>query len=482
MAKKSEYKRGLSLISDPQAYHREVPPGAIEADRLKDIPYQENTQVVGRIMLADHTGKISKFGLFDTLETRDVIVLERIESNGFSMPAYLARTQSNVQMINKVIHYGDIVLLEGIKLHINNEDVFIGEKVVLLSKALGDAYDSNIDLRKRSNLYAYRHLQLMRDPEKVLHFRNCAKVFRTIREFLYQRGYDELNLTLLQESFEAGLSDPFVTHVKEHDRDMFLRLTAELYLRKLMIAGYSKVFEISKSFRNQGVTSDMLPQFTILELYCAYAAREETEDLLRDMIREILIKIYGNAVIPVGDALIDCSGDWFVYDFKEEIMKSTGLIYDEHLPLNEFSRFLDKAGISYPNELNKYTIATALYSNIISKIRGPAFLRNLPAAQSPLFKLNDDESTVDETLLIIDHRLMADIVNPERNPKIMRQRMIEQLAYRKSDQNNQINEDILNAMKFGLPPCRGIGMGIERLLMLLLNTKDTKEVELFPIF
>ena len=135
-----------------------------------------------------------------------------------------------------------------------------------------------------------------------------------------------------------------------------------------------------------------------------------------------------------------------------------------------------------PAVVNKYTIATAMYSFVMSKIKGPAFLRNLPAAQSPLYKLNDDKSTVDETLLVINGMLIADIVNPERDPDVVKRRMKEQLRYRKESQINGINEDILNAMKLGLPPSRGIGMGIERLLTLLLNVEDIRDVELFPVF
>lgn len=482
MARKSERKRVSALKHDPLAYRREAPRGAVEVWALENIPHEEKTALVGRLMLADRTGEISKLGVFVTLGGRDVILFERIEGNGVSVPAYLTRTPENIQAINSLIHYGDIVMLEGVKLRDDDGDVFLGEKVVLLSKAVGDVYDSNIDFRKRSNLYAYRHLQMIRDAGKISHFRKCSLVFRAIRQFLYEKGYEELNMTLLQESFEAGLADPFVTHAAANDSDMFLRLTSELFLWKLMIAGFSKVFEIGKSFRNQGATVSLLPQFTILELYHAYAGREEMENLMRDMICEVLIQLYGSASIPVAGEVIDCSNEWKVYNFAEEVQRCTGLTYDERYSPEKLALLLDKAGIPPSTNINKHTAAKALYPYVMSKITGPAFLRNLPAAQSPLYKLNDDGSTVDETLLVINGMLVADIVNPERDPGILRGRMEEQLAYRKESQGAIVNEDILNAMRFGLPPCRGIGMGMERLLMLLLNTEDIRDVELFPVF
>ena len=482
MARKSERKRAMALEIDPLAYRREAPRGSIEVCALDRVSYGEKTTVVGRLMLSDNTGEISKLGVFGTLEGKEVLTLERIEGNGLSIPAFLMRTPENIEIMNSVVHYGDVVMLEGVKLCVAGKDVLLGDRIELLSKATGDVYDSNVDFRKRSNLYAHRHLQLIQNQGKILHFRRCSLVFRAIRQFLYKEGYDELSMTLLQENFEAGLADPFVTHVTEHDRDMYLRLTSELFLRKLMVAGFSKVFEIGKSFRNQGATADMLPQFTILELYRAYAGREEIENLTKDMICEVLIQLYGAPSIPTAKGELDCSGNWPSYDFTEEIEKCTGLRYDESRPVEDLLHILDKAGIVHPIKVNKYTVATALYCHVMANITGPAFLRNLPAAQSPLFKVNDDGSTVDETLLVINGMLVADLVNPERDPRLIRQHMEEQLTYRKESQNDGINEDIISAMKFGLPPCRGIGMGMERLLMLLLNTEDIRDVELFPVF
>jgi lysyl-tRNA synthetase class 2 len=482
MSKKVERKRMIALKNDPLGYRREVPEGAMEVHEIRDAPHEEHLILVGRIMLADNAGKISRFGLFDIFQATKVIVLENIEGNGLSIPAYLTRTSKNIQAVNSVVHHGDVVMLRGKKLRAENGDVFLADEIALISKAVADVYDSNINFQKRANLYAHRHLQLMREPQRISFFLKLSRALRIIREFLYREGYDELNLTLLQDSFEAGLANPFVTHVVERNEDMYLRLTSELFLRKLMIAGFSKVFEIGKSFRNQGVTGNMLPQFTILELYSAYADREEIENLLRNMICEILADLYGSMSIPAEGGDIDCSTKWQIFDFKDEIEKKTGSVYDEQCSIGDFVLLLDKANIPRPPELNKYTIATALYSHVVSKIRGPAFLRNLPAAQSPLFKLNDDGSTVDETLLVIDGMLVADIVNPERDPEVLRKRLEEQIEYRKNGQDSGINEDILHAMKFGLPPCRGIGMGLERLFALLLNVKDTRDIELFPVF
>lgn len=482
MARKNERKRVSALKHDPLAYRREAPRGSIEASAFEDVPYDERIVLVGRLMLADRIGRISKLGVFSTLGERDVILFERIEGNGASISAYLTRTPKNILAINSIIHYGDVVMLEGVKLRFDNSDIFLGELVALLSKAVGDAYDSHIDFQKRSNLHAHQYLQMLRDPEKILHFRKCALVFRAVTQFLYQNGYEEVNTTLLQESFEAGLADPFVTHVVERGQDMFLRLTAELLLWRLMVAGFSKVFEIGKSFRNQGATVNTLPQFTILELYHAYARSEEMENLARDMIREVLAQLYGSASIPVTGGVIDCSGEWGVYDFVEEVARYTGSSYDEKDSLEELLCLLDKAGIPRPVVANKYTVATALYSHVMSKIRGPSFLRNLPAAQSPLYKLNDDGSTVDETLLVINGKPIVTIVNPERDPAILRRRMEEQLKYRKEGQLNSVNEDIIDAIKFGLPPCRGMAIGFEHLLMLLLNVENIRDVELFPVF
>lgn len=478
-------RRGSELSRlgiDPVVYRCEAPRESIEVSALETVSCGEKISLVGRIMPLDHTGKISRLGVFSTIEGESVIELERIEGNGSSIPAYLRLTEENIKIVDSVLHYGDVVALDGAKSNIAGRSVFVGERITLLSNAANDVCDGAIDFRKRSSVCAYRYLQFIQDPTKVAHFRKCSLVFRVVRQFLYHRGFEEVNMPLLQRSFEAGLANPFVTRTTELNKEMFLRLSSELLLWRLMIAGFSKVFEIGKSFRNQGATANTLPQFTLLELYQAYVGSREMETLASDMVREILLQLYGSAVIPSSKGTIDCSNEFAVYDFREVVEKDIGMPYNEDYPLETLLSMVDKMKIPRPAIINKYAIATALYSHVMAKIKGPAFLRNLPAAQSPLYKLNDDKSTVDETLLIINGRPIVTIVNPERDPVILRQRMEEQLQYRKEKQIGAVNEDIITALKFGLPPCRGIAVGMEHLLMCLLNTEDIRGVELFPVF
>lgn len=475
-------KKRLSVVEDdPSVYRKNLPENCLDVADLREVSYEKKVTLVGRIMLSDETGHISKFGVFDTLDEKKVIILEKIKSGYDSISAYLLRTSRNTETVNKKINYGDIVVLEGVKTRTDDGDIFLADDISLVSKAVGEIYNKNIDFSKNKNLYQHRHLQLLQDEEMLSRFRKCSTVLRLIREFLYEKEYEEINTTLLQKSFKGGLCKPFLTRSEDKDKDMFLRVTSEQQLQKLMIAGFSKVFQIGKSFRNQTATSSMLPQFTILELYQAYAEREEMEKMVKNMILEILDELYDSYSFPTSDGRMDCSGDWPVYDFREEVKKCTGLQYSEK-SVAQLLSILDKMDIERPKKVNKYTIAVEIYCSIMSKIKGPAFLRNLPAAQSPLYKLNDDGSTIDETLLVIDGMLIADIVNPERDPEVLKRRMEKQLLYCDHNQKESINKDIISAMKLGLPPSRGIGMGIERLLMLLLNVKDIRGVDLFPVF
>jgi lysyl-tRNA synthetase class 2 len=485
MAKRNEYKRVAALKSDPQIYRREVPNGAVEVPQLLDMPVAGvSVVVVGRLMLADVTGFVSKLGVYTTLNDEDVIVLENIESDGVSIPAYLIRNDKNVESMNTLIHAGDVLLLEGMKQHDSTSDrhVFVAQNIAVLSKAVGDVYDKNIDFRKRSNMYTHRHVQMVRDHNMICQFKAYSKVYRIIRQYLYAQEYDEMSMTLLQENFEAGLAAPFTTYVVDRERDMCLRLTAELFLRKLMIAGFSKVFEIGKSFRNQGAVATMHPEFTILELYRAYAQEGEMETLLREMLRKVIIEIYGKEIISTDNGDIDCSGEWKTVDFGSEIRRLTGVSYDEGRSVEDNALLLDMLGVARPSVLNKYTVGTELYVHFISTYREPTFLRGLPTATSPLNKQNVDGSTIDETLLVINGMLVADIVNAERDPQVLRARMEEQVAYRENDKITGVNEELLDAMRYGLPPCQGIGVGMERLLMLFFNKKELRDVEVFPVF
>ncbi len=483
MSKKIERKRVAALESDPEIYHREVPVEALEIEQLIEIPFHTEIQLVGRIMLADTTGIISKLGVYATRNGRDVIILENIESNGISVPAYAEKNEQTINAMNSHVHVGDVLLFEGYTEFDSEYErvVFIATELKILSKATGNVYDRNIDFRKRSNIYNHRHLQMLRDPELIVQFRKYSRVYKWIRKFLYACGYDEVSMTLLQESFEAGFATPFETYVVDKEKNMYLRLTAELFLRKLMIAGFSKVFEISKSFRNQCAVSTMHPEFTILELYHAYSKEGEMECLVREILQGLLIEIYGKEVIPSDNGNINCSGEWKSVNFKDEVERLTGKTYDENRDVSVNARLLDILGVARPQVLNKYTVGTELYVHLMSKYREPTFLQGLPASTSPLNKLNDDGSTIDETLLVINGMLVADIVNVERDSKVLRARMEEQITYRK-DCEVVVNEDLLHAMQYGLPPCRGIGIGIERLLMLIFNKKELRDVEVFPIF
>ncbi len=482
MTRKSKKKRMAALKCDSLAYRREVPGGSIRADEFDSISLDQEVILVGRIMLADKTGKISKLGVFEEVNDEQVICLEHLESNGGSVPVFLLRTDDNIQQVNSSIHYGDVVMIEGVRKEMGAEGFLIGHKIKLLSKAIGDVHDSNIDFRKKPNLYSQRHLDFLRNPEKIQWFRKCFLALASLRQFLYRKGYEETNMTLLQNSFEAGLANPFETYSMEHEKNLYLRVTSELFLWKLMIAGFSKVFEIGKSFRNQKATANMLPQFTILELYHAYASRDEIENLVREMICEVIVQLHGHLEIPTPKGSIDCSGKWGVCDFSEEVKRMTGSFYCEENSIEELLTIADKMNSPRPEVINKYSIASAMYSTVMSQIKEPTFLRNLPAAQSPLYHLNTDGSTVDETLLVINGELVADIVNPERDPEILRRRMEDQLQYRSHKQGNKINEDILTALNLGLPPSRGVGIGVERMFKLLLNAEDISEIELFPLF
>lgn len=482
MRKETKKKQAYVRVHEPFAYRREVPKNAVQVPLLSQRRYGEMVTLVGRIMTSNIHLEKSQLGVFETIDDAEVISLEKIQGDGSSIPAYALQNDENTETVNNKLDFGDVVLLKGVKKLFGGIDVFVAEKIQILTKIDTDVYDHDINIDARETMYTHRYLQIMRNPEQLTQFKKCSAVLKTIREFLYKRGYDEVNITLLQEHFEAGLANPFTVHTNDLGKDMYLRVTAELFMRKLMIAGFSKVFEINKSFRNQGSTQGTVPQFTILELYRAYAGEEEMENLMIDMIREILIQIHGSPILPSDEGWIDCSGVWNIYDFREEVKKCAGKDYDEHSPLEDRALLLDSCNIKRPEYLNDYTVAKALYGGIMSTIKGPAFLRNLPAAQSPLFKMNDDASTVDETVLVINGRLVADIVNPERDLSLLTERLARHSALRSDKPTSGGNEDFLTAMKYGLPPCRGIGMGIERLLMIVLNKKDIRDVEFFPIF
>lgn len=482
MSRKYEKKRRQELENAGSVYQKEFRVGALTVDELVEQKPTSQCVVRGRVMLADSSGKISEFGTNKAFGGVDYLYLERLCGANTHVEVIAPYSSDMIQKVNSELYYGDIICAHGRLRVIDERIFFVTEGFEIVSKAIRNIYDKNIHFDVKEHENTYRYLQLLRSASHKHDFQKISRMLQSIRMCLYDAGFHELNLSLLSFDFEGGLARPFSTYVHTLGRDMYLRLTAELQLRKLMIAGFEKVFEISKSFRNQDAARQIHPEFTILELYQQGVSARGVEELCQSIVGDAVKAAFGVPYLElVSGQSVDFTKEWARVSFHEYVYDHSGFYYDESGDCTENLKILDSFGIEHPKVLEHNSVGTSIYCYVMSQLNEPTFLQGLPAATSPLNAYLVNQSVIDETLLVIDGMLIADLVNAERDPVLLEQRLLEQQQY-KADSGTEINHAFIDACYYGLPPCRGIGMGLERLFMFVLGKSDIRDVEFFPIF
>jgi lysyl-tRNA synthetase, class II len=311
-----------------------------------------------------------------------------------------------------------------------------------------------------------------------------SRIIGKIRAFLDARDFLEVETPMMQPIVGGGTARPFKTHHNALDLDLFLRVSPELYLKRLVIGGLERVFEINRNFRNEGIDATHFPEFTMLEFYQAYATYEDLMALTEEMVVEIAHDVRGSTELEWGETRIDLTPPWPRRPMAELVAEHTGLSAEQVLDRAELVRFAASKGIEIRADTPAGGVLGAVYDEVVEpKLVQPTFVTQFPVEMSPLARRNDHApSFVDRFELIIAGREMANAFSELNDPEDQRARFEEQMRKRAAgdEEAHEMDADYVRALEYGLPPTAGEGLGIDRLVMLLTGATSIREVILFP--
>jgi lysyl-tRNA synthetase, class II len=449
-----------------------------DATTAAELEEQKVTvRICGRIMSVRPHGKAGFMDLSDGENRLQVYV--RRDSVG----------QENFDLF-QLFDLGDIVGAEGtlFRTRTNELTVFAG-KVVHLSKNLLPLPEKWHGLTDIETRFRQRYVDLIVNPEVRSVFVKRGKIVREIRNFLDARGYLEVETPVLQGIAGGALARPFTTHHNALNIELYLRIALELYLKRLIVGGISRVYELSRIFRNEGISSQHNPEFTMLEFYQAYSDFRDLMDLTEELITHVAEAVTGSRQVPFGDHVLDFNS-WSRYSLKEAILR----FWPDSLPrpsaeaLHSEESLRKLAGeLRTPIEpgAGRGKLLAAIFETVAEPhLIQPTFVYDYPTEVSPLSKTRaDDPETVERFELYIGGMEIANAYSELNDPAEQRLRFEEQLRARsRGDQEaHAMDEDYIRALSYGMPPTAGEGIGIDRLTMVLTNSRSIRDVILFPL-
>jgi lysyl-tRNA synthetase, class II len=347
----------------------------------------------------------------------------------------------------------------------------------MLSKALLPLPEKWHGLKDTEARYRQRYLDMISNPEVRDVFRKRSAMIREVREFLNARSFLEVETPMMQAQAGGAAARPFITHYTALDSDMFLRIAPELYLKRLLVGGFDKVFELNRNFRNEGLSRTHNPEFTMLEVYEAYGNVSSMKRLVQDLIVHLAQAVFGGLIVGKEGSKMDLTPPWREVNYRDLVKEVMGPDWYDMTPGVARQR-AEAKGLSVDPSWDLLMISHEVYEKLIEKtLLAPTFVMRLPADLVPLARAcDDDPASVDVFELVIGGKEIAPAYS-EMNDALEQRRRLEQQASR---EKSRIDEDFLTALEHGMPPAGGMGIGIDRLFMILSGEESIRDVILFP--
>ena len=431
-----------------------------------------HVSIAGRMMFKRVMGKASFCNIQDLQESIQVYVAR----DAIGTDSYTDFKRSDI---------GDIFGLEGFAFRTRTGEISIhAEKMTLLSKSLQILPEKFHGLTDTDTRYRQRYVDLIMNPESKETFIKRSKIIKEIRNFLDGRGFMEVETPMLVSNAGGAAARPFETHYNALNEDVKLRISLELYLKRLIVGGLERVYEIGRVFRNEGVDTRHNPEFTLMELYQAYTDYEGMMELTESMFRYLAEKVCGSAVISYNGTVIDMAKPFERISMIDAVKKYAGVDFAEVKTDEEAKALADEHHVEYEERHKKGDILNLFFDEFCEeKMIQPTFVTDHPIEISPLTKKNpEDPNYVERFELYVYGREMCNAYSELNDPIDQRERFAAQEeAFAAGDEEaNHTDEDFLNALEIGMPPTGGIGYGIDRLVMLLTDAQAIRDVLLFP--
>lgn len=385
----------------------------------------------------------------------------------------------------KKLDIGDIVGVTGTVFKTQTGEISLhATDVILLSKSLKPLPEKFHGLTDTDTRYRQRYVDLIMNEDVKDTFVKRSKIITAIRKFLDGQGFMEVETPMLVSNAGGAAARPFNTHFNALNEDVKLRISLELYLKRLIVGGLERVYEIGRVFRNEGVDTRHNPEFTLMELYQAYTDYHGMMDLTENMFRYLAEKVCGTTTIPYAEAMIDLGKPFERITMVEAIKKYSGIDFDSIETTEEAKALAKEKGIEFEERHSRGDIINLFFEEFVEeKLIQPTFVMDHPIEVSPLTKKKpSDPRYVERFELFIYGREMANAYSELNDPIDQRERFqAQEEAFAAGDEEaNHTDEDFLNALEIGMPPTGGIGYGIDRLVMLLTNSPAIRDVLLFP--
>ena len=381
----------------------------------------------------------------------------------------------------KKLDLGDFIGVRGTLFKTKAGEITVrAESLTLLAKALRPLPEKWHGLTDPEQVYRQRYLDLIVNPESRARLRLRSRVVSAIRRFLDGRRFIEVETPILQSVAGGAAARPFVTHHQALGVDFFLRISLELYLKRLLVGGYDRVYEIGRNFRNEGISRRHYPEFTMLEAYQAYSDYRGMMALVKDMLTSVCLEVLGSLRMKhaASGEEIDFGGEWREVTYKDLIRSATGDPEWFNRGREEHAGAAGALGLPVDPQWQDFEITNEIFSKRVEPgLIQPTFVLNLPTELCPLAKSNpEDSSTLDVFELCIGGMEIAPAYSEQNDPEAQRA-MLERQA---GEEKQSVDQDFILALEHGMPPAGGLGLGIDRLCMLLTGAESIRDVILFP--
>ncbi len=467
----------IKKVCNPYPERYEVTHSLKEASMLPDET--TGVRVAGRIVFMRKMGKMSFIKLRD-IES-DLQVSIKIDLVG----------EDKYSFFKDNIDVGDFIGAEGeIFTTHTGEKTLRASSFEFLGKALKPLPEKFHGLTDLEACYRNRYVDLIMNEDTRLRFMTRIRFIRELRNYLDNLGYMEIETPILNNKASGATARPFKAHHNALDLDVYLRIAPETYLKRAVVGGIPKVYEIARCFRNEGMDASHLQDFTMIEGYQAYFNYEDNMKFIQKMLQTIIMNIFGTLTIKFGDKEIDMSGDWGRVSFRELLIKYANIdIEVENTKEKLLAKILENK-IEVESEtpienLGFGNLVDVLYKKVARPhMLGPVYLTEHPTSLSPLARSNDERPEISDRFQLVING--AEIVNGYSelvDPQEQEKRLLEQAALKAGgdEEAMEMDYDYIGAMEYGMPPISGWGMGIDRLIQLLTNSENIKDVVMFPL-
>ena len=473
----------------------------IRRDKLKELQNEKKDPFEITKYNRTHTSK-QIIENYAELEQKDVSIAGRIIAKRIMGKASFCHIQDSEGKIQsyvsindlgeelykefKTYDIGDIIGITGFVFKTRTEEISVHAKnVILLSKSLRPLPEKFHGLKDMDLRYRQRYVDLIVNPEVKKTFELRTKIIKKIREILDEKGYLEVETPTLNIIPGGAAARPFITYHNALDIEMYLRIATELYLKRLIVGGFDKVYEMGKNFRNEGIDIKHNPEFTCMELYSAYDDYNDMMNITEEIFSTIAKDIFGTTKINYQETEIDLTPSWKRITMIDSIKEVTGIDFNKIESDEEALEIVKKLEIEYDeNKITRGELINLVFEEKVEKtLINPTFICDYPVEVSPLTKRKKEDPRLTERFeLFINGGEYANAYSELNDPIDQYERFKKQVEAREAgdEEANMLDEDFITALEYGMPPTGGLGIGIDRMIMLFTNSASIRDVLFFP--